>query len=130
MEASTHFPREPPIGYKIANALLFHKIKKALGIEKCHVFYNAGAPLNEDIKHFFSGVDIIIRELYASSETGCLGISTYPDIKMKVILKKYKTFDFYMLCFTRYIFSNEKYNAAFGHLLIYSICKAVYKKIG
>ena len=72
------------LGYKIANTLLFSKIKTALGIEKLALFYTAGAPLNEDIKEHFSGLDILIRELYGSSESGCLGIAQYPDIKMKV----------------------------------------------
>jgi len=71
------------LGYKIANKLLFNKIKTALGIEKLAVFYTAGAPLNEEIKEYFSGLDILIRELYGSSESGCLGMAQYPDIKMK-----------------------------------------------
>ena len=75
---------KPTIGYKIANKLFFHKIKSALGMEKICVFYTAGAPLNEDIKDYFNGLDILIRELYGSSESGCLGIAQFPDIKMKV----------------------------------------------
>ena len=77
------------IGYKIANKLLFHKIKTALGIEKIKVFYTAGAPLNEDIKDHFSSLDILVRELYGSSESGCLGIAQYPDIKMRVSVEHY-----------------------------------------
>ena len=77
----------PTLGYKVANKLLFNKIKTALGIEKLALFYTAGAPLNEDIKDHFSGLDILIRELYGSSESGCLGIAEYPDIKMKVGFK-------------------------------------------
>ena len=76
---------KPTLGYKIANKLLFNKIKTALGIEKLSLFYTAGAPLNEDIKEHFSGLDILVRELYGSSESGCLGIAQYPDIKMKVV---------------------------------------------
>ena len=72
------------LGYKIANKLLFNKIKTALGIEKLAVFYTAGAPLNEEIKEYFCGLDILIRELYGSSESGCLGMAQYPDIRMKV----------------------------------------------
>ena len=77
---------KPSREYKIANVLMFKKIKKALGIENCDIFYTAGAPLNEDIKYFFSSIDLMIRELYASSESGCLGICSYPDIKMKVCI--------------------------------------------
>ena len=47
------YDASPSIGYKIANKLLFNKIKTALGIEKLSVFYTAGAPLNEDIKDHF-----------------------------------------------------------------------------
>ena len=75
---------KPTFGYKIANKLLFSKIRTALGIEKCNIFYTAGAPLNEEVKEFFCGLDILIRELYGSSESGCTGIVSYPDIKMKV----------------------------------------------
>ena len=75
---------KPNLGYHIANKLVFNKIKEALGIDKCHVFYTAGAPLNEDIKHFFSELDMMIREIYGSSETSCLGASSYLGIPMKV----------------------------------------------
>ena len=70
--------------YKIADKIFFNKIKTALGIEKTTLFYTAGAPLSEDIKEHFSGLDILIREYYGSTESGCLGISQYPDIRMKV----------------------------------------------
>ena len=83
MEDST---AKPSLGYNIANKLVFHKIKAALGIEKCDVFYTAGAPLNEDIKDFFSSLDMLIREVYGASESGVLGISSYPDYRMKVII--------------------------------------------
>ena len=86
---------KPTLGYKIANKLLFNKIKTALGIEKISLFYTAGAPLNEDIKDHFSGLDILVRELYGSSESGCLGICQYPDIKMKVMLRVTKHFGRY-----------------------------------
>ena len=78
------------VGYKIANKLLLHKIKPALGIENISFFYTAGAPPNEDIKEYFNGLDILIRELYGSSESGCLGIAQYPDIKMKVIFPNFR----------------------------------------
>ena len=74
---------KPTLAYKAANKLLFHKVKSALGIEKISTFYTAGAPLNEDIKEYFNGLDIMIRELYGSSESGCLGIAQYPEIEMK-----------------------------------------------
>ena len=75
---------KPTLTYKVANKLLFHKVKSALGIDKISTFYTAGAPLNEDIKEYFNGLDIMIRELYGSSESGCLGIAQYPEIEMKV----------------------------------------------
>ena len=83
MENST---AKPSLEYNIANKLVFHKIKQALGIENCDVFYTAGAPLNGDIKDFFSSIDLMIREVYGASESGVLGICSYPDIRMKVIL--------------------------------------------
>ena len=75
---------KPTVKYKIANKLLFDKIKKALGMDKGAVFYTAGAPLKDDYRDFFSSIDILVRDMFASSETGCVATANYPDIKMKV----------------------------------------------
>jgi len=54
--------------YKLASALVFSKVKPALGLGKVRVAASGAAPLATEIKEFFSGLDIIIWEVYGQSE--------------------------------------------------------------
>lgn len=57
--------------YLIAKWLIFRKIKAALGLDRCHVFGTAAAPLSTDIKKYFMSLDIVIVDAYGMSE--CAG---------------------------------------------------------
>lgn len=56
-------------GYKIAKWLVFDKVKAALGLNKCRVFYTAAAPISMDVKKDFLSLDIPLREMYGMSES-------------------------------------------------------------
>lgn len=61
-------------GYLIAKLLIFNKIKKTLGLDRCKIFVTAAAPLSDDIKKYFMSLDIPIMEAYGMSE--CSGAHT------------------------------------------------------
>ncbi|KAG5326761.1 ACBG2 ligase, partial [Acromyrmex heyeri] len=66
-------------GYVFAKWLVFDKVKAALGLNKCHIFVTAAAPLNIDIKKYFLSLDVSILEVYGMSESS--GPHTITDCK-------------------------------------------------
>ncbi|XP_018376152.1 PREDICTED: very long-chain-fatty-acid--CoA ligase bubblegum-like isoform X2 [Trachymyrmex cornetzi] len=61
-------------GYVFAKWLVFDKVKAALGLNKCHNFVTAAAPLNTDIKKYFLSLDMPLLEAYGMSECGAHAI--------------------------------------------------------
>jgi len=54
--------------YKLASTLVFSKVQAALGLDEVRVAASGAAPLSKEIMEFFSGLDIIIWEVYGQSE--------------------------------------------------------------
>jgi long-chain acyl-CoA synthetase len=54
--------------YKIATKLVFSKVKPALGLGNARHLVSAAAPIAKEILEFFSGLDLIIFEIYGQSE--------------------------------------------------------------
>ena len=54
--------------YKIANALVFKKVKPLVGMGRARFCVSGAAPISADIITYFSGLDIVIREVYGQSE--------------------------------------------------------------
>lgn len=95
--------------YKIADKLIFSKVKKTLGIENGNFFPVAGAPLSDDILEFFRSIGIPLVYGYGLTEStatvSCFTYTKYefgtigaimPDIEVKIgedneILLKGKT---------------------------------------
>lgn len=83
--------------YKIADRLIFSKVKPALGLGKVRFAGSGAAPISPEIIEFFGGLDIIIYEIYGQSEDcgpttlnrpGATKIGTvgqaWPDTEVKV----------------------------------------------
>jgi len=56
--------------YRLATRLVYSKVKDALGFSRLKLANFSAAPINPDILVFFSGLDLIIHEIYGQSE-GC-----------------------------------------------------------
>jgi long-chain acyl-CoA synthetase len=54
--------------YKIADRLVFHKVKKALGFDACQAAVSGAAPIDKEILEFFATFDLTIFEVYGQSE--------------------------------------------------------------
>ena len=56
------------IKYKVANALVFKKIKPLVGLGNARICVSGAAPISAEIITYFGGLDIVIREVYGQSE--------------------------------------------------------------
>ncbi|XP_060788740.1 long-chain-fatty-acid--CoA ligase ACSBG2-like [Neoarius graeffei] len=63
--AGTHMP----LNYHLARRLVFRKMKKALGLDRCVRCYTAAAPITKDMLEFFFSLDIPLYEVYGMSES-------------------------------------------------------------
>ncbi len=61
--------------YQVASALVFKKVKAALGLSEVRIASSGAAPVSPEILEFFSGLDIIVYEVYGQSEGS--GPTTY-----------------------------------------------------
>ncbi|XP_077633977.1 long-chain-fatty-acid--CoA ligase ACSBG2-like isoform X2 [Crocuta crocuta] len=64
-----HRTNETPMSYRMAMALVFSKVKSALGLDRCHSFISGAAPLNKETSEFFLSLDIPIGDMYGLSES-------------------------------------------------------------
>ncbi|OQS02305.1 long-chain-fatty-acid-CoA ligase [Thraustotheca clavata] len=69
-----------PCGYDLAKAIVFDKVRVALGLEKCKAFYSGAAPLSPEVIAFFSSLDIPIYEAMGLSETTAISFFNYPHM--------------------------------------------------
>jgi len=58
-----------PWGWSVANALVFRKVRQALGLDRCKMCMTAAAPIMRDTLDFFASLNIPILEIYGMSET-------------------------------------------------------------
>ncbi|XP_066941588.1 long-chain-fatty-acid--CoA ligase ACSBG2-like [Macrobrachium rosenbergii] len=58
-----------PVLYPIANKILFKKIKKALGLDRCKIFISAAAPISNEILRYFHSINVPLTEIYGMSES-------------------------------------------------------------
>lgn len=48
---------------------IVHKIHKTMGLENCKCFFVGGAPVRNELKYFYAGLDMPLIECYGMSET-------------------------------------------------------------
>ncbi|XP_010778924.1 long-chain-fatty-acid--CoA ligase ACSBG2-like, partial [Notothenia coriiceps] len=58
-----------PLSYKLAKKIVFKKVRKALGLDRCTKCYTGAAPITKDTLEFFLSLDIPLFELYGMSES-------------------------------------------------------------
>uniref|UniRef100_A0A2P2HVM7 long-chain-fatty-acid--CoA ligase n=1 Tax=Hirondellea gigas TaxID=1518452 RepID=A0A2P2HVM7_9CRUS len=58
-----------PLGFPIANAIVFKKVKQVLGLDRCRLFLSGAAPIAPDIVRYFHSLDICLVEIYGMSES-------------------------------------------------------------
>ena len=58
-----------PRGWKIANRLVFKKVQRLLGFERCRLFLTGSAPVHLEVLEFFMSLDIPLLEVYGLTET-------------------------------------------------------------
>lgn len=56
------------LSFKVANKLVYKKVKEALGFGQTHSFFSAAAPISADVIDYFLSLDIKILEIYGMSE--------------------------------------------------------------
>ena len=54
--------------YRIANKLIYSKVKEAVGLGRMRVGVSGAAPISREVIDFFMGLDVIINEVYGQSE--------------------------------------------------------------
>eukprot|EP01135_Chromosphaera_perkinsii_P010621 Nk52_evm21s2192 gene=Nk52_evmTU21s2192 len=63
-----------PSMWWLANALVYKKVRKNMGLERCRNFASGAAPLCPEVRTFFKSINIRILEFYGMSE--CTGPQT------------------------------------------------------
>ncbi|XP_055353740.1 long-chain-fatty-acid--CoA ligase ACSBG2-like isoform X2 [Paramacrobiotus metropolitanus] len=58
-----------PFGWTMANALVFKKVRQALGLDRCRITASGAAPLMPQTQEFFLSLDIPILDIYGMSES-------------------------------------------------------------
>jgi long-chain-fatty-acid--CoA ligase ACSBG len=62
-------PQVKPFLYPLANAIVYKKIKKALGLENSTLFAFGAAPLKKQTLEFFKSIGIPLHNIYGMSES-------------------------------------------------------------
>uniref|UniRef100_A0A0B8RRA7 Long-chain-fatty-acid--CoA ligase ACSBG2 n=1 Tax=Philothamnus irregularis TaxID=1899461 RepID=A0A0B8RRA7_9SAUR len=58
-----------PMNYRLARALVYKKVQKALGLDRCNKCFTGAAPITKDTLEYFLSLDIVVYELYGMSES-------------------------------------------------------------
>jgi len=56
------------IRYKLADKLIFSKLKPALGLGRARICVSGAAPIAPDVLEFMASLDVVIHEVYGQSE--------------------------------------------------------------
>ena len=68
------------MGWSFANWMFFKRVRKAMGLDRCHFPMTGAAPIRSDVLDYFMSVNIPVHELYGMSETSgsVMTTSVYP----------------------------------------------------
>ena len=65
---------DPGFEYRLAQKLVFNKVRLALGLDRCRVQITSAAPIGRGTLEFFLSLGVILHEVYGMSE--CTGPAT------------------------------------------------------
>ncbi|KAM3876318.1 long-chain-fatty-acid--CoA ligase ACSBG2 [Diretmus argenteus] len=68
-----------PLNYRLAKKLVYKKVRKSLGLDRCSRCYTGAAPITKDTLEFFLSLDIPLYELYGMSESSGPHTISQPD---------------------------------------------------
>jgi long-subunit acyl-CoA synthetase (AMP-forming) len=71
--------RRPPLMYWLANALVFSKVKKTLGLDRAKILITGAAPISRRTLEFFLSLELPICEMYGMSECTAITTISTPD---------------------------------------------------
>ncbi|XP_010003883.1 PREDICTED: long-chain-fatty-acid--CoA ligase ACSBG2 [Chaetura pelagica] len=60
---------ELPMNFRLAQHLVFKKVRRALGLDRCTKCYTGAAPISRETLEFFLSLNIPVLELYGMSES-------------------------------------------------------------
>ena len=66
--------------YFLADAILFKRMRKSLGLSHARICYSAGARLSTDASNFYHALNIPVKSLYATTEGGVLACAGNDEI--------------------------------------------------
>uniref|UniRef100_A0A671UC01 long-chain-fatty-acid--CoA ligase n=1 Tax=Sparus aurata TaxID=8175 RepID=A0A671UC01_SPAAU len=58
-----------PWGFTMANNLVFKKVRAALGLDRCKIFFTGAAPITKETLEYFMSLNIPVMEIYGMSES-------------------------------------------------------------
>ncbi|NXU17010.1 ACBG2 ligase, partial [Pardalotus punctatus] len=60
---------EVPMNFRLARQLVYRKVRKAIGLDRCTKCYTGAAPITRETLEFFLSLNIPVLELYGMSES-------------------------------------------------------------
>lgn len=77
-----------PMGWSVADKLVFKKIREALGFQRCKIFVVGSAPTRQEVHDFFMSYDMPLMELYGmlSPQEILLLIELHVETDVRLIL--------------------------------------------
>ncbi|XP_059345670.1 long-chain-fatty-acid--CoA ligase ACSBG2 isoform X3 [Ammospiza nelsoni] len=60
---------DEPVNFRLARQLVYRKVRKAIGLDRCTKCYTGAAPITRETLEFFLSLNIPVMELYGMSES-------------------------------------------------------------
>lgn len=55
-----------PLGWNLADRLVFKKVKEGLGFQRCKIYVVGSAPTRQDVHEFYMSYNMPLMELYGN----------------------------------------------------------------